>query len=59
MFHKARGFNEELMDSPEVQATPEAREFFAECLRSGILVEDVPKPCGPTHNQAVSLHKSS
>lgn len=59
MFHQARVFDEKLMDSPEVQATQDAREFFAECLRSGVLVEDVPKACGLPGNQTVSLRKSS
>ena len=40
VFHEPRQFNEALMDSPEVQNTKNAREFFAECLRSEVLVPE-------------------
>ena len=39
VFKEPQVFNEALMESAELQALSESREFLAECLRLGVLVE--------------------
>ena len=45
-FKELQEFNEALMDSPEMEAVEDNRDFLAECLRQNIIVQDgkVPPP---------------
>jgi hypothetical protein len=45
-FRELREFDEALMDSEEVQALEDNRDFLAECLRQNMIVRDgkVPPP---------------